>query len=76
MPFRAPQAGDQSAASNCSPTSRLRSAALISVAGDPDMRLQCLVSSRLPDLLRAAGYSVVPCGTSTRVLAHAIVEEL
>ena len=27
-------------------------------------------------MLRAAGYSVLPCGTATGVLAHAMVVEL
>jgi hypothetical protein len=45
---------------------------LVSVPGDPEMRLQVLPGSALPDQLRKLGYIVVPTGTTSRILPHAV----
>ena len=45
---------------------------LVSVPGDPAMRLQVLPGSALPDELRKLGYIVVSTGTTERILPHAI----
>jgi hypothetical protein len=45
---------------------------LVSVPGDPEMRLQVLPGSPLPDELRELGYIVVPTGTTERILPMAV----
>jgi hypothetical protein len=47
---------------------------LVSVPGDPAMRLQVLPGSSLPDQLRKLGYIVVPVGTTSRILPHAVAQ--
>lgn len=42
------------------------------VPGAPDVTLECLPGSPLPDQLRAAGYLVTETGTTQRILPHAI----
>jgi hypothetical protein len=48
---------------------------LVSVPGDPAVRMECLPDSRLPDDLRAVGYDVREVGDGERILAHRIVEQ-
>lgn len=49
----------------------------VSVPGDPDMRMECLPGSPLPDALRAMGYECEPTGeTRERLLSNAITERL
>jgi hypothetical protein len=45
------------------------------VPGDPDVRIECLPGSTLPDELRNAGYDVGDLGDGERILAAAIVEK-
>jgi hypothetical protein len=47
---------------------------LVSVAGDVEVRVECLPSSDLPQRLQRAGYELRPDGQGQRILAHAIVE--
>jgi hypothetical protein len=44
------------------------------VRGDPELRMECLPDSTLPDELRKAGYDVRDLGDGERNLATAIVE--
>jgi hypothetical protein len=48
----------------------------VSVPGDPEIRLQILPGSALPDQLAAQGYTVVPTGTTQRILAHAVAQPM
>jgi hypothetical protein len=47
---------------------------LVSVPGDPAVRMECLPDSRLPGDLRALGYDVREIGDGERILPHRIVE--
>jgi hypothetical protein len=47
---------------------------LVSVPGDPAVRMECLPDSRLPDDLRALGHDVREIGDGERILPHRIVE--
>jgi hypothetical protein len=47
---------------------------LVSVPGDPEVRMECLPGSTLPDELRQLGYDVRDLGDGERILATAIVE--
>jgi hypothetical protein len=47
---------------------------LISVPGDPAVRMECLPDSRLPNDLRALGYDVREIGDGERILMRGIVE--
>jgi hypothetical protein len=55
---------------------QLRGGWLVSVPGDPGIRLQVLPGSPLPDQLAAQGYTVVPTGTTQRILAHAVAQPM
>jgi hypothetical protein len=48
---------------------------LVSVPGEPTMRLQVLPGSALPDQLAALGYLVERTGETQRVLAHAVAQK-
>ena len=45
---------------------------IVSVPGDPDVRLQTLVGSPLPGQLRKLGYIVERTGETQRILPHAV----
>jgi hypothetical protein len=47
---------------------------VVSVPGDPALRMECLPDSRLPDDLRAVGYDVREIGDGERILPHQIIE--
>jgi hypothetical protein len=47
---------------------------LTSVPGDPEVRMECLPGSTLPDELRQLGYDVSEIGDGERILAAAITE--
>jgi hypothetical protein len=44
------------------------------VPGDPEVRMECLPGSTLPDELRQLGYDVRDLGDGERILAAAITE--
>jgi hypothetical protein len=48
---------------------------LVSVPGDPEMRLQTLPGSALPDQLAALGYIVERTGETQRILPHAVAQK-
>ncbi|HEY6258208.1 MAG TPA: hypothetical protein VIY51_20695 [Xanthobacteraceae bacterium] len=51
---------------------RERGGALESVPGDTVMRFTCSPGSGLPDELRGLGYELTPCGTTMRIVPHAV----
>jgi hypothetical protein len=53
---------------------REKCAWVISVAGDPVIRFDCLPDSPLPDDLRERGFDLVDEGAGSRILHAAIVE--
>jgi hypothetical protein len=55
---------------------RARNGWITSVPGAPDVTIECLPDSRLPDDLRGLGYVVTAAGEGERILHSAITEQL
>jgi hypothetical protein len=53
---------------------RSRDGWIVSVPGDPQVRMECLPGSTLPDELRDAGYDPELIGEGERIIAGTIVE--
>jgi hypothetical protein len=49
---------------------------LLSIRGNPEVRMQCLIDSNLPAKIASLGYSIEQTGAAERILHHAIVEKL
>jgi len=49
---------------------------LVSPPGAEECRMECLPGSTLPDDLREKGYTVTADGEGTRILPHAVTEDI
>ena len=49
---------------------------IVSVAGAPEVEMQCLLGSDLPEQLAQLGYELTPAGETERILPVAIVEHI